>query len=113
MPETLLRVPFHQQPAPRAAAMRSRVAGKHAALALQHGDERAPEWDALHERARAVHRVQEPAAARLRPGLAELLAEDAVCGEARLDPRPRRTLRLAVGTRHRRAIGLELHVERG
>jgi hypothetical protein len=44
--------------------------------------------------------------------LAEFLAEDAVAGEARLDPSARGLLGLAVGPRHRRAVGLQLHVER-
>jgi hypothetical protein len=80
-------------------------------LPLGDGHERAPERHALHERPRAVDRVHEPAPARARPGLAELLAEDAVLREVALDPRAHDLLGVAIGARHRRAVGFRLHVE--
>ena len=87
-----------------------RRAGEHL-LPLGHRDQRAPERHAAHEGLRAVDRIDDPPAPGARARLAELLAEDAVLGKARLDPRARAPLRRTVGDRHRRAVRLRLHRE--
>ena len=79
---------------------------------LAHGDQRAPQRDAAHERLRAVDRIDDPPAPRLLPNGAELFAEDAVVRETRADPVARAVLGAAVGDGDRRAVGLPLDRER-
>src|SRR5262249_19341003 len=53
-------------------------------------------------------RVDDPAIRRTPAALALLLAEDGMIGEATCDAGPHRRLRLAVGTRDRGPVGLQL-----